>query len=129
MGKNGKCSGVAQCVACKAPYSFLKANETEAFSHGTCAIECPDAIAKPKMPENALDLNGKEWPSACWNGTEEQHFFIIGILAYLAYCIVFLSMAKQDCHHAHLLYALFSLMDFVCMHWKTYVHRTFAIAI
>jgi len=30
------------------------------------------------MPGNALDLNGRTWPAACFNGTEDQHFFIIG---------------------------------------------------
>ncbi|CAE7885929.1 PAP3 [Symbiodinium necroappetens] len=30
------------------------------------------------MPKNALDYNGKEWPTACFNGTEEQRYFIIG---------------------------------------------------
>lgn len=30
------------------------------------------------MPTLATDLNGKAWPEACFNGTEEHHFFIIG---------------------------------------------------
>jgi hypothetical protein len=32
------------------------------------------------MPRNALELNGQEWPMACFNGTEVQRFFIIGHL-------------------------------------------------
>ena len=79
-GKGGKCGTAVGCVACKAPYVFLAMNDSDSFHHGSCAIQCP-AVEKPKMPKNALDLNGQEWPAACFNGTEEQHFFIIGILA------------------------------------------------
>lgn len=79
-GKGGKCCTAVGCVACKAPYVFLAMNDSDSFHHGSCAIQCP-AVEKPKMPKNALDLNGQEWPAACFNGTEEQHFFIIGILA------------------------------------------------
>ncbi|CAK9091245.1 unnamed protein product [Durusdinium trenchii] len=78
MGKTGKCTGEVHCIACSAPYTFVKANDTAMpFRHGTCTIECLD-VARPQMPKNALDFNGKEWPTACWNGTDEQHFFIIG---------------------------------------------------
>lgn len=76
-GKGGKCGTAVGCVACKAPYVFLAVNDSDSFHHGSCAIQCP-TVEKPKMPKNALDLNGQEWPAACFNGTEEQHFFIIG---------------------------------------------------
>lgn len=85
IGKAKKCSSAVGCVACKEPYVFLKLNDTNSsdtgsLHFGSCAFQCPDPsnVSWPVMPKNALDYNGKEWPAACFNGTEEQRYFIIG---------------------------------------------------
>lgn len=76
------CTSRMACVACRAPYVFSPLNDTGDdaldFRHGLCAISCPENVTTPKMPKNALELNGEEWPMACFNGTEVQRFFIIG---------------------------------------------------
>ena len=89
IGKAKKCSSAVGCVACKEPYAFLKLNDTNSsdtgsLHFGSCAFQCPDPsnVSWPVMPKNALDYNGKEWPAACFNGTEEQRYFIIGLLPW-----------------------------------------------
>lgn len=74
------CTSRMACVACRAPYVFSPLNATDdlSFAHGLCAIRCPENSTRPAMPRNALEMNGQEWPMACFNGTEVQRFFIIG---------------------------------------------------
>mmetsp|Transcript_12580 Transcript_12580/g.23554 ORF Transcript_12580/g.23554 Transcript_12580/m.23554 type:complete len:492 (-) Transcript_12580:71-1546(-) len=75
--KGGKCSSPGFCTACRSPYTFVPSEN--GTSDSSCAFPCPHtAPPRPKMPKHATDLNGEEWPQACFNGTEPQHFFVIG---------------------------------------------------
>jgi len=47
-------------------------------SRPEASSECPAEQPRPPMPQNMMDYAGRAWPSACFNDTEEQHFFIIG---------------------------------------------------
>eukprot|EP00438_Fugacium_kawagutii_P031355 Skav216001 [mRNA] locus=scaffold833:43367:44745:+ [translate_table: standard] len=78
LGLAGHCHGPVGCAACRAPYVFTAAANDTALGLGTCAVDCAGSASAPEMPRNALELNGKEWPQACFNGTEVQRFFIIG---------------------------------------------------
>lgn len=42
------------------------------------SLECPAPESRPGIPKNMMKYNGVRWPAACFNDTEEQHFFIIG---------------------------------------------------
>eukprot|EP00928_Gymnodinium_smaydae_P091819 TRINITY_DN7556_c0_g1_i1.p1 TRINITY_DN7556_c0_g1~~TRINITY_DN7556_c0_g1_i1.p1 ORF type:complete len:505 (-),score=68.74 TRINITY_DN7556_c0_g1_i1:256-1737(-) len=79
MGLEGKCIGPVGCSACKSPYVWQRSTPPDArVQDGSCSIECPPAAARPRAPKDALDLNGIAWPEACWNDTDQPHFFIIG---------------------------------------------------
>lgn len=62
-----------QCQECDAPYKLL--------DDKTCAVKCedlPKPPAVPGIPKNAVDLNGVEWPAACFDQEDEVTFFAIG---------------------------------------------------
>eukprot|EP00401_Gymnodinium_catenatum_P014740 CAMPEP_0117509366 /NCGR_PEP_ID=MMETSP0784-20121206/27437_1 /TAXON_ID=39447 /ORGANISM="" /LENGTH=484 /DNA_ID=CAMNT_0005304969 /DNA_START=120 /DNA_END=1574 /DNA_ORIENTATION=- len=76
----GGCCGTGICMedsSCKGP-GGPKPPSSDTSSSSPSSIACPKAEAWPKMPSNIMDYNGIAWPTACFNDTEEQHFFIIG---------------------------------------------------
>lgn len=78
-GLNGACVEPVRCLSCKAPYAWQNTtSQTETIPDGECAFTCNETEKYPPAPANLMDLNGVAWPTACWDGKDEQHFFVIG---------------------------------------------------
>lgn len=79
LGLGGQCVGEILCTSCKSTYVFHNSSEVDGIVPGTCAFQCPSpSTTRLPMPDNALNYNGKSWPTACWDEDADNHFFIIG---------------------------------------------------
>lgn len=76
QASNGACTEPVRCTACRSPYTWNSSGTSQV--DGQCSMSCPTPVERPAAPQNLLELNGQAWPDACFNGEEEQHFFVIG---------------------------------------------------